>query len=358
MAMVKADAYGHGAVETARVMENYGVDAFGVAFIDEAMQLRQGGITSPILIAGHCPIECAPALVDNNITPAIYNFRMAKAMSNAALRKDKTAKVHLKIDTGMGRIGYIYTNNAEQNADTVNAIKDLATLPNIEIEGIFSHLACADEERDTYSETQFDRFMELICKLEAEGLKIPVKHIANSAACMRYQHMNLDMVRVGLALYGLYPSEIEYGLTLKPAMELKTIVTHIKSVDEGQRISYGGIYTTSKPERIATLPIGYADGFSRLLSGKARVIVGGSYAPVVGRICMDQCMIDVSNVNNINIEDEAVLFGKQGDKEIPIDEVAGHMGTISYELLCVIGKRVPRIYLKDGRVIRTHNYLV
>lgn len=352
MAVIKADAYGHGVSEVSRTLADSGVDALAVAFTDEALQLRKNGIDTPILVLGHTPVENMGELVDLNITPTVYNFSIAKAVSNAAQRRNKTAKIHVKIDTGMNRLGYIAGD------ETVEAILDLARLPNIEIEGLFTHFACADEEDEAFTIKQFERFMDIVGKLEKRGLYIPLKHVCNSAAAMRFPQMHLDMIRVGISLYGLYPSDIKYNMDLRPAMQLKSTIAHIKEIGEGEIISYGGIYKTSRKSRVATIPIGYADGYSRLLSGKARVIVNGKYVPVLGRICMDQCIIDVTDVNNINIEDEVVLFGAQQGLTIPIEELAGIIGTINYELLCVIGKRIPRCYTQDGRVVEILNYLL
>ncbi len=352
MAVVKADAYGHGVSEVSRTLADSGVDALAVAFVDEALQLRKNGIDIPILILGHTPVENMGELVDLDITPTVYNFSIAKAVSNAAQRRNKTAKIHVKIDTGMNRLGYIAGDEA------VGSILDLARLPNIEIEGIYTHFACADEDDASFTERQFERFMATAEALERQGLKIPIKHVCNSAAAMRFPHMHLDMVRIGISLYGLYPSGIRYDLDLCPAMQLKSTVAHIKEIGAGEIVSYGGIFTTKRKSRVATIPIGYADGYSRLLSGKARVLAGGQYVPVLGRICMDQCIIDVTDVNNINIEDEVVLFGAQQGGVIAIEELADIIGTINYELLCVIGKRIPRCYTQDGRVVEIRNYLL
>jgi alanine racemase len=352
MAVVKADAYGHGVQEVSRTFADSGADALAVAFIDEAIQLRKNGIDIPILILGHTPVEYMGDIIDYNITPAVYNFSIAKAASNAAQRKGKTAKLHIKIDTGMNRLGYPASD------ETIDSILDLAMLPNVEIEGLFTHFACADEEDESFTKMQFERFMYIANELDKKGLKIPLKHVCNSAAAMRFPEMHLDMIRIGLSLYGLYPSKLKYGLNLQPAMQLKSTIVHIKEVDAGEIISYGGTYKTERKSRLATIPVGYADGYSRLLSGKARVIVNGKFAPVVGRICMDQCIIDTTDVNNINIEDEVVLFGTKDALTIPIEELADIEGTISYELLCVIGKRIPRCYTQNGRVVEILNYLL
>ncbi|MDR0405839.1 MAG: alanine racemase [Clostridiales bacterium] len=352
MAVVKADAYGHGVQEVSRTLADSGADALAVAIPDEALQLRNSGIDIPILVLGHTPAEYMGEMTALDITPTVYDFSTAKAVSNAAQRQNKTAKIHVKVDTGMNRLGY------PANAATVDLIADLATLPNVEIEGLFTHFSRADEEDAAYTEMQFARFTAVADALARRGISIPLKHVCNSAAAMRFPHMRLDMIRVGISLYGLYPSEIHYDLPLRPAMQLKSAIAHIKEVPAGERISYGGIYTTARNTKVATVPIGYADGYSRLLSGKAKTIVSGQFAPVLGRICMDQCMIDVTDVNNISIEEEVVLFGAGQGLSIPIEELARIEGTVHYELLCVIGKRVPRCYTQDGRVVEILNYLV
>lgn len=352
MAVVKADAYGHGVQEVSRTLADSGADALAVAFTDEALQLRKNGISIPILVLGHTPVEYMGEIVELDITPTVYDFSTAKAVSNAAQRRNKIAKIHVKIDTGMNRLGY------PANDETVDTILDLSTLPNVIIEGIFTHFACADDEDPTYTKNQFERFSSLVGKLEERGLYIPLKHVCNSAAAMRFPEMHLNMIRIGISLYGFYPSDIKYEMDLRPAMQLKSTIAQIKEVEKGEAISYGGQYITKRKSRIATIPIGYADGYSRLLSGKARVIVNGKFVPVLGRICMDQCMIDVTDVNNINIEDEVVLFGAQEGLSIPIEELAHIEGTINYELLCVIGKRIPRCYTQDGRIVEILNYLI
>jgi len=356
MAVVKADAYGHGAYEVARTLLDNGVCYLAVAFIDEAIQLRENGIKVPILVLGYTPSEYAGTLIDLDIIPTIYNFSSAKAVSNAAQRRNKVAKIHVKIDTGMTRIGYPY--NDIVNTETIDAILDLVRLPNVEIEGIYTHFATADEDDDSFTQKQFSRFMQAVEQIERKNLIIPIKHACNSAATMRFPNMHLDMVRIGISLYGLYPSNIKYNLNLIPAMQLKTTISHVKDVEIGETISYGATFETTRKSRIATIPIGYADGYSRILSNNANVIVHGQFAPIVGKICMDQCMIDVTDVNNINIEDEVILFGAEGTKKIPIEELAQTIGTINYELLCVIGKRIPRCYTQNGRVVKILNYLL
>lgn len=358
MAVVKADAYGHGVVEVSRMLVHCGASVLGVACMDEARQLRSEGILVPIMNLGYLANEDCADVVELDVCPTVFNFSVAKAISNAAMRADKRVKVHVKIDTGMNRLGYVYGEEREQRERTKDAILDLACIPNIEIEGIFSHLACADERDGRSTLKQFELFMDLVQELERSGLCIPKKHICNSAAMLRYPQMHLDMVRPGLILYGLYPSiYTKTNVALRPVMQFKTTIFNIKDVPAGEAVSYGGVYKTKGSVRVATIPIGYADGYYRLLSGKAEVLVGGKRMPIIGNICMDQCMIDITNGNNISIGDEVVLFGRDTDEFIPVEEVAKWIGTINYECLCIIGKRVPRVYTQSGAVAGVYSYL-
>ena len=361
LASVKADAYGHGFLEVAKTLLDNGADALGVAFIDEALQLRNGGIDCPILILGHTPDEHVDVLLERDITPTVVSNSFAVTLSRAAAAQGRIAKVHIKVDTGMGRIGFVYNDVADTQAAAINDILEIAKLPNIEVEGIFTHFSRADEVDRTYTELQFSRFMDLTDKLEQNGLTIPVKHAANSAAIIQYPETHLDMARPGIAIYGCYPSgEIDKTkINLIPAMQFKTCVTHIKWVEAGEPISYGGAFVTTAKTKVATIPVGYADGYSRLLTGKAKVIASDKKVPIIGKICMDQCMIDVTSVNNIDIGDEIILFGRDNlNLEIPVDEVAELCGTISYETLCAVGRRVPRVYTRSGKVVKVLNYLI
>ena len=287
-------------------------------------------------------------------------FDFARRLSARATELGKTAKIHIKTDTGMNRIGFLYGDNGSENLATIEKIIEISKLPSIEVEGIFSHFSTSDEADDSYTRLQFRRFTEMTNALSEKGLDIPVKHIANSAALARFPEMQLDMVRAGVIMYGMYPSlGVDYhGLKLLPAMTFKTRVINIKEVDSGAGISYGRSFVTSKKTKIATIAVGYADGYSRILSGKACALVDGAVVNQLGKICMDQCMIDVTNVNNINIGDEVTLFGTSGDGHISIEEVAGKMGTINYEIACIVGKRIPRIYIKDGKPAGSVNYLL
>ncbi|HHW43639.1 alanine racemase [Desulfofundulus thermobenzoicus] len=339
-AVVKADAYGHGALPVARVALENGAGYLAVAILDEALALRRAGITAPILILGYTPPEQAPLLVEHGITQTVFSLDDARAISAAAVAAGKKARVHLKIDTGMGRIGV-------PPAEAPDFAAAVAVLPGLHVEGAFTHMASADERDKSYTRWQFARFMEAMAGIEARGVTIPIKHVANSATTLELPEMHLDMVRPGIILYGLWPSpEVRRVVDLKPAMELKARVAQVKEVPAGTSISYGRKFTTAAPSVIATLPIGYADGWSRLLSNKASVLIHGRRAPVVGRVCMDQCMVDVTGIPGVRAGDEAVLFGTQKGRFLPVEEVAAHMGTINYEVVCLISKRVPRVYFE------------
>ena len=360
MGVVKADAYGHGFEETASTILKSGADELAVACADEAIQLRKNGFGVPILILGNTSSDMASDLIKYDIMPCVYNTDFAEYLSKEAALQGKTAKIHIKIDTGMGRIGFLYDDSPANRAAAINDILRISMLPNIKIEGMFTHFATSDEADDTYTHMQFERFKNLAAKLEEVGISIPSKHVCNSAAIMRFPEMQLDMVRAGVIMYGMYPSEDvdKSVLDLIPAMSFKTRVIHVKEVDEGSCISYGRTFRAPKRMKIATLAVGYADGYSRLLSGKVDVLVDGQRAKQIGRICMDQCMIDVTNVNNINVGDEVTLFGNAGKDNLPIEYIAEKFGTINYEISCIIGKRIPRIYIKSGRVVKSVNYLL
>ncbi|WP_027356504.1 alanine racemase [Desulfofundulus thermocisternus] len=339
MAVVKADAYGHGAIPVARVALASGAQYLAVAILDEALALRREGITAPILILGYTPPEQACILVEYDLTQTVFSLEVARAISAAAETAGKIVRVHIKVDTGMGRIG-VFPDEAPEFAEAISR------LPGIFIEGVYTHMACADERDKTYTYWQFRRFKEALAGIKARGLTIPLKHVANSATTLDLPEMHLDMVRTGIIMYGLWPSsEVRRVIDLKPAMQLKARVAYIKRVPAGTSISYGRKFTTNSPSIIATLPLGYADGWSRLLSNKAEVLIHGQRAPLVGRVCMDQCMVDVTRIPGVQPGDEVVLFGVQGEQFLPVEEVASHIGTINYEMVCMISKRVPRIYL-------------
>lgn len=355
LAVVKADAYGHGAVKCAEIMTECGVSRFAVAFTDEAVQLRKHGITLPIQLLGYTPRADYDALIEYDIIPAVFSYEDAAILSETALKKGKKHKIHIKLDTGMHRIGF-----DSAAPETICEIAKISELEGIEIEGIFTHFSCADMPDDDYTYMQFDRFMHVVNELERINIHIPLKHVCNSAATIKHKDMHLDMVRPGIINYGLMPSECVNidVLNLKPVMSIKTNISHIHYIDREDKISYGATFTADKKMKIATIPIGYADGFLRAFSGKIPVIAGGEFADIVGRICMDQCMIDVTSVNNINVGDEVTIIGKQGGKCITADTAAFAVGTIGYEIVCLVGKRVPRFYLCGGGVVDVTSGLV
>lgn len=354
MAVVKADAYGHGFLEITKTLLENGADCLAVALLEEAKQIRRRHIEVPILILGGTDPDAVDDLIDFDIMATVFSYDFAKTLSYAAEKKHKTAKIHIKIDTGMSRVGLVA---GEENSGIIREIERIASLPNLEIDGIFSHFATSDENDSSYTQLQFERFMDVISLLEERGIHIPTKHICNSAAIMMYPQMHLDMVRPGVILYGLYPSdEVDVTrLNLKPAMTLKARISMVKEIEKGRGVSYGKEYITDKTTKIATVPIGYADGYLRKLAGKAQMVVSGTCVPVIGRICMDQCMIDVTNVHNINTGDEVIIFGAD---RITIDDVARWLETINYEVACVIGKRIPRIYTREGKAVKVLNYLL
>jgi len=341
LAVVKANGYGHGAVDVSRVALANGTEWLGVARVSEGAALRKAGIDAPVLILGYFPPEQSSEVVRNQFSQAVYTRGMALALAEAAAREGTRAKVHVKIDTGMGRIGWVAGPGA------VREILEIAQIPNLEIEGIFTHFAAADAADKGYTRTQFERFLEVNEALRKSGLEIRLKHAANSPALLEMPETHLDMVRAGITVYGLYPSDnIDRSrVKLRPAMSLKARVAYVKEVPAGFKVSYGCTYTTEKPTVIATLPLGYADGYSRALSSKGEVLLHGRRAPVIGRVCMDQIMVDVGHIPGVKIGDDAVLIGRQGDEEISADEMAAKLGTINYEVVCMVSSRVPRVYI-------------
>lgn len=334
-AVVKADAYGHGAIAVARKAVEQGASYLAVAVLSEAITLREAGFTLPILILGASPVEESGTLVDYDITQAVFTVEQAKALSAAAVERGKIAKVHLKVDTGMSRIG-VRPEMAGEFA------KGISEMPNIKLEGMFSHFALADAVDKTYAHMQLDKFKLAISKVEAAGVHIEIKHIANSAAILEMPETHFDMVRAGIILYGLWPSdEVKHVIDLKPIMQLKAKVVYLKTLHAGESISYGCTFTAERESRIGTLPLGYADGYTRLFTGKAQVEFAGKRAPIAGRICMDQCMVDLTDIPEIKQGDVVTLYGSES---LTMDEAASWLGTINYELPCMLSPRVPRVY--------------
>ena len=353
-AVIKADGYGHGARKIAQTLLDNGADRFAIAVLDEGIELRRAGFKVPILILGYTDGERAEEIISNDLEQAVYSWELAEAISKEAVKQGKTAKIHIKIDSGMGRIGL------QPNSDTVQLIKKISQLPNIAVEGIFTHFAVADAADKTYTEGQYEKFSWVCKELDKEDVKINIRHCANSATIIDLPDMHFNMVRAGIILYGLEPSDevLLDRIELRQAMSLKVRITHVKEIEAGQSVSYGRKFIADRKTKIASLPIGYADGYTRMLSGKAEALVKGKRVPVVGRICMDQCMIDVTGIDDVKVGDEVVLFGKQDGAFISIDELAAKLGTINYEIVCMIGKRVPRVYIKDGKIVDVMNYII
>lgn len=342
IAVLKADAYGHGAVPIAQHIESLSyIWGIAVACVEEGMELREAGIKKPILILGYTFAEDYPTIIEHDMRPAVFTFEMAQHLSDAAVKMNQTAKIHIKVDTGMGRIGYRDINEA------VPEILKISKLPHIEIEGIFTHFARADEAETTLAYVQLEKFQQFISRLEEEGLSIPMKHCSNSAGIIRMKEANMDAVRAGIILYGLYPSdEVEKEpVALRPVMELKTHISYVKTVEKGTAISYGGTFITEKETKVATIPVGYADGYCRGLSNKGYVLIHGKRAPILGRVCMDQFMVDVTEIQDAKILDEVTLLGRDGKEKITLEELGDLSGRFNYEFACCISKRVPRVYL-------------
>jgi alanine racemase len=342
LAVVKADGYGHGAVEIAKELHEE-ADYFGVALIDEALQLRRNGVTKPILILGYTSPTQYETLIEADITQAIFSREAARQLSDTAVRMGKKAKIHVVVDTGMSRIGFPPTE------ESVETIKWINTLPGLFVEGIFSHFALADSKDKTVDKMQLKRFGFVLDGLEREGIHIPIKHISNSAAVIDSDY-SFNMVRCGIMLYGMYPSDEvdKTKVSLKPVMSLKSSVIQVKTLPPGEGVSYGHTFVTTRETRIATVSAGYGDGYPRALSSKGRVIINGQYAPIIGRVCMDIFMVDISHIDGVKVEDPVILIGRDGDKEITAEEVGALADTFNYEIVCSVSRRVPRIYLKNS----------
>lgn len=353
MAVVKADGYGHGAVETSLAALKNGADCLGVARVEEGLHLRRAGIAAPILILGYTLPEHSEALVLHRLVQSVYTFEAAEALSQAASRLQTKAKVHIKVDTGMGRLGLLPDSprismlgkHLPGNAQRV--IESISRLPHVEVEGVFTHFATADSLDKTYTLQQLERFLEFLDKLKVHGMEFPIRHAANSAALIDLPETHLDMVRPGISLYGFYPSaEVsKEGISLIPAMTLKARVIQVKMVPAGFHVSYGMTYQTENPTVIATVSAGYADGLNRLLSSKGQVLTGGTRAGIVGRICMDLTLLDVGHIPDVGIGDEVVIFGAQGQEFIPVEEMAETLNTVHYEIVTSLASRVARVYL-------------
>lgn len=351
LCVVKANAYGHGAVRIAEFLDDK-CDFFGVACVEEALELKNENIKTPILILGYVSPEMFEDVIKNDIRIPIFSYSDAEKLSKEAVKQNKTAFFHFCIDTGMSRIGF------QVNEESADICKNIVSLPNIKAEGLFSHFVTADESDLTKAKAQRNKFKEFIKMLGDREIEIPIKHLNNSAGIMNFDEY-FDMCRMGIITYGLYPSdEVDKSLlSIKPVLTWKTHISHIKTLEKGREISYGGTYITPDERVIATIPVGYADGYPRCLSNMGRVIINGKYAPIVGRVCMDQFMVDVTDINNISVGTEVILVGKSGNAELSMEEVSNAAHSFNYELPCRIAPRVPRTYYKNGKLIYVKKYL-
>ncbi|TBL69343.1 alanine racemase [Paenibacillus thalictri] len=357
MAVVKADAYGHGAIEVSKTAIACGVEYIAVAFLDEGLELRRGGITAPILVLGYTAPEGIASAYEHDITLNVYTpnlLEAAEQLDSEGFFADRPLKMHIKIDSGMNRLGLTTETEA------IAFIERASRIPGVLVEGVFTHYACADEEDKTYTLQQHSRFKRVIDYFAAKGVQFPLVHAGNSATAIDTPELTFNMVRLGISMYGLYPSEeVNHQLIpLEPVMSIKTAVVMVKDVPAGSGVSYGVAYYTQQEEQLATLPIGYADGFSRMLSGKVSALIQGRRAPIVGKICMDQCMMNVTGFADVCMEDEVVILGRQGDEVVTAEELASLLGTIKYEITCMVSHRVPRVYVNGGQVVETVNPLL
>lgn len=351
MAVVKADGYGHGAPAVAETALRAGASSLAVAFIEEAVELRRAGVEAPVLVFGYTDPAQFSTLVENKLTPTVFDFSTAFEFSRQAAERNIIMPLHLKVDTGMGRIGMLPD-------EVVEIISRIMRLPGLKIEGIYTHFAAADEEDQSYTKEQLLLFNRVIDRCLEKEIYIPLVHAANSAAAIAHPHSRYNLIRLGLSLYGCYPFNDlrNYSFNLLPALTLKSRIVMVKALPPGSAISYGCTYITERETLIATIPIGYADGYSRLLSNQGQVLIRGQRVPIVGRICMDHLMVNVSSIPGARRGDEVVLYGRQGEEQVTVEEAAGMIGTINYEILCAINKRVPRFYFRDGKLASIQDF--
>ena len=351
IAVVKADAYGHGALDVAPCLLENGASRLAVAMLTEAIELRNNNIKAPIMILGYTPLDLGEELINFDIEQTIYDLDYARELSSLAIKLNKKAKVHIAIDTGMGRIGFLPTD------ESFNSICEICSLDGLDAVGIFTHFSSSDEADKEYTQYQFNQIYDFIRKLENNGINIPLKHASNSAAIIDLPNTYLDAVRAGIILYGYYPSnEVKKeNLSIKPALTLKAKIAHVKELESNMYIIYNRTFKTSRKSKIATIPIGYADGYIRTLKHDAKIIVNGQLAPIVGNICMDQFMIDVTDIPNVKTGDEVILLGESNGIKFNADDIAKCMNSINYEVLCLLKKRVPRAYIKSGQIIHVKN---
>lgn len=350
LAVVKADGYGHGDVAVAKAVAQK-VTGYAVATLDEAVNLRENGIEKPILVLGYVDPYEFDILVSHEITATVFDVETAQLLADAARVQKKQAHCHIKVDTGMRRIGL------EPDENGIAIVKQITALKELSADGIFTHFAASDETDKTSAEHQFKLFTDFTGRLEKEGIHFTYRHCANSAAVIDMPQVDLDMVRLGIAMYGMYPSDEvkKENVELFPALDLKSHITMVKEIPAGEKVSYGGTFTTTRTTKLATVSVGYGDGYPRALSSKGYVLVRGQKAPIVGRVCMDQMMVDVTDIENVTRADIVTLIGKDGDAEITVEEIAALAGTFNYEFVCDLGKRIPRSYYLNGEYIGTHD---
>ena len=350
--VLKANAYGHGSVEIAKFLENKNVDYFAVARLEEAIELRENNIKMPILCLGFVPEESLEYALENNITLTIYSLEMAKKLNDISEKTGITANIHIKIDTGMGRIGF------KVSKESVETISRISKLPNIKMEGMFTHFAKADEFDKSYTFAQHEKFLWMKEQLETNGVQISYYDCDNSAGIIDFPDMKHDLARAGISIYGMYPSDEvkKDAVDLKPALELISHISFVKDVEKGTSISYGGTFVAPKKMRIATIPVGYGDGYPRSLSNKGYVLIHGKRADIVGRVCMDQFMVDVTEIPEAKFMDPVTLVGKDKDAIIRVEDLSDLSGRFNYEFVCDLSKRVPREYYKNGTIVKQIDY--
>lgn len=349
--VVKADGYGHGAVPVAKRAKGL-ADFFAVSAIEEALNLKHHDISEPILVLGYTPRESYRTAIMEGVRLNVFHYEMAKALSEEAVRCGKPAIVHIKLETGMNRLGF------QPGPKALSEIEEISRMPGIQLEGIFSHFAKADEEDQSFSVRQYERFQSFCLALQEKRVDIPIRHMGNSAVIIGLPQFDADMVRAGIATYGMYPSdEVDRtAVKLTPALRLTSLVTFVKTIEAGETVGYGGTYTAKRKTRIATVPVGYGDGYPRNLSNRGWVLIHGKKAPITGRVCMDQLMVDVTDIEDVKEEDEVVLVGRDGEEQITVEELAGLAGSFHYEFVCNLGKRIPRIYVSGGKIVGTKDY--
>lgn len=353
IAVIKTDGYGHGAIPLAHMMESRDdIWGYAVATVEEGMALRRAGMKKSILILGYTFPEQFPEIVSHDLTPAVFSYDTAELFSEEACRQGKNLKIHIKLDTGMSRIGF---QICQDNADE---IAQIAELPNIVIEGIFTHFAKADETDKDFTKMQAESYQRMIQWLKDREIEIPIRHISNSAGIVDLPEYNLNLARAGIILYGLWPSDevCKENIDLRPLLSLKSHLVHVKTLEAGRSISYGGTFRTDTEKRIATVPVGYGDGYPRSLSNKGYVLIRGKRAPICGRVCMDQFMVDVTDIPEAKPGDEVTLIGTDGTDQITMEELGELSGRFNYEFACDLGKRIPRVYYRDGKIVGEWNY--